>query len=237
LRLEDIDPLRCKPEFAEAIFADLRWLGLQWPEPVMRQSGRVTVYAAAAERLRTAGLLYPCFCSRREIAERAIAADPDGAPLYPGTCRGRREADCEALIRQGERPQWRLRMDEAITRAGSLQFIEAGQTREAKPERWGDAVLLRKDTPTSYHLSVVVDDAAQEITDVTRGVDLFAATDLHVLLQHILGLQTPNYQHHRLILDPAEGQKLSKSRGSPSLRSLRESGWTPADLRRHLGFT
>jgi glutamyl-Q tRNA(Asp) synthetase len=192
------------------------------------------------------GLLYPCFCSRAEVAAHADGTDPDGAPRYGGTCRGLPpEAGAERLER-GERAAFRLRMDTALSRVGSLEIRErslvghelqpgAENLREAHPEDWGDAVIVRKDTPTSYHLSVVVDDAAQEVTHVTRGMDLYRATDLHVLLQKLLGLPSPIYAHHALITDDGD-RKLAKSRGSTSLRDLRASGWSAADVRRAVGF-
>jgi glutamyl-Q tRNA(Asp) synthetase len=223
LRIEDIDPARCKPEYDAAILDDLHWLGLSWPEPVLRQSTRMDAYRDAAP----------------EIAGRSTGTDPDGAPLYDGKCRRHGLA--------GDRPiQMRLDMDAAIRWAGPLTLEAAPvrgvdvdfahiETRPATPARWGDAVLVRKDTPTSYHLSVVVDDAAQGITHVTRGQDLEAATDLHVLLQSLLGLPTPAYAHHGLLRD-ADMQKLSKSKNSPSLRHLRASGGTPGELRAGLGF-
>nr|WP_249327947.1 tRNA glutamyl-Q(34) synthetase GluQRS [Devosia litorisediminis] len=242
LRIEDIDLERCKPEFVDAIYTDLAWLGLDWPTPVMLQSERLDVYADAGNLLRDADLLYPCFCSRSQIAEAATETDPDGAPLYPGTCRHLDRGEQIERLERGDPVQFRLDSQAAMARAGMLTFSVVGplitdrpQIRYAKPERWGDVVLQRKGTPTSYHLSVVVDDAAQAITHVTRGRDMEAATDLHVLLQMLLGLPTPIYNFHRLILDDA-GKKLAKSKGSPSLASLREQGWTPADVRRALGL-
>ncbi len=242
LRIEDIDGARCKPEFTAAILADLRWLGLDWPEPAWRQSGRLPVYAGVAERLRDMGLLYPCFCSRAEIAAAASAADPDGAPLYPGTCRHLPAAETERRLAAGEPAQWRLHGAAATDRAGVLTYTAAQpwpwdrpQIRYARPELWGDVVLVRKDAPASYHLSVVVDDAAQGITHVTRGRDMEAATDIHVLLQFLLGLKSPFYTFHKLILDAA-GRKLAKSKGSPSLAELRARGWTADDVKRELGF-
>jgi len=235
LRLEDIDPERSKPEFAAAIIDDLHWLGLSWPEPVMVQSARFPVYAAALERLRHRGLIYDCDCTRHEIAARSTGADPDGAPLYDGKCRIQGPA--------GGRPaQGRLDLAKATALTGPLSFTVAGPTpldrpqiRYARPELWGDVVVQRKGTPTSYHLSVVVDDSDQGITHVTRGRDMEAATDIHVLLQMLLGLPQPIYTFHKLILD-AEDRKLSKSKGSPSLRDLRASGGTPDSIRAGLGF-
>ncbi|MBI4923735.1 MAG: tRNA glutamyl-Q(34) synthetase GluQRS [Devosia nanyangense] len=242
LRLEDTDPTRCKPEFAEAILEDLRWLGLAWPEPVMMQSGRLAVYAQYAERLREMGLLYPCFCSRSEIAEAATGTDPDGAPLYGGTCRHLSAETIARRLARGDPVQYRLDGARAIARAGVLTFtvaqptpLDRPQIRYARPALWGDVVIQRKETPTSYHLSVVVDDAAQAITHVTRGRDMEPSTDIHVLLQILLGLPSPAYTFHKLILDEG-GRKLSKSKGAPTLRNLREEGWSAADVRTRAGF-
>ncbi|WP_349369302.1 tRNA glutamyl-Q(34) synthetase GluQRS [Salinarimonas sp.] len=247
LRIEDIDTTRCRPELEAALVDDLAWLGLPFePDPV-RQSERFPVYEAAAAGLRARGLLYPCACSRKEIAA-AIAAreaetgrpwprDPDGAPLYPGTCRGR---DPDAVLaeaaREGRPVAWRLDIGRALAAAPGphlyQRFAEddATETVSADPARWGDVVLVRKETPTSYHLAVVVDDAAQAVTHVVRGRDLEAATDLHVLLQRLLGLPTPLYRHHGLVRDEA-GAKLAKSLGSRPLAELREAGWSPQDVR------
>jgi glutamyl-Q tRNA(Asp) synthetase len=238
LRIEDIDLARSKPEFNAGIRQDLHWLGLAWPEPVMRQSKRMDAYRAAAAQL--GDLLYPCDCTRAELAARTDGrADPDGTPLYDGKCRRHGLA--------GGRPiQLRLDMDRAISRAGAptirslpVDGVDLDpahpKSRPAEPARWGDAVLVRKDTPTSYHLSVVVDDAAQAVTHVTRGQDLEPATDLHVLLQSLLGLLSPIYAHHGLIRDETR-MKLSKSRDSLSLKDLREMGWTPEAVRTQLGF-
>lgn len=242
LRIEDIDRERCKPEFTAAIFEDLAWLGLSWPEPVLVQSHRLEFYAEAANRLRDMDLLYPCFCTRAEIAEKSTGTDPDGAPLYSGTCRHLSNAERIDRLQRGDKVQFRLDMQAALARTGLLTFTLVGPTildrpqiRYARPERWGDVVLQRKDIATSYHLSVVVDDAAQGITHVTRGKDLEAATDIHVLLQMLLATSTVCYHFHRLVLDNA-GEKLSKSRKSPSLRDLRAEGWTPDDVRRAIGF-
>lgn len=242
LRIEDIDLQRSKPEFTEAIFDDLHWLGLAWENPVWRQSERMDHYEAAAARLYGMDLIYPCFCSRTEIAARAEGTDPDGAPLYPGTCRHLSEHDIRQRVDAGDPVQWRLRTDVALARLGLLSYSSAGptprdrpQVRFARPGRWGDVVIRRKDTPTSYHLSVVVDDAAQGVTHVTRGRDMEAATDVHVVLQALLGLATPHYTFHRLLLD-ADGHKLAKSRSSQSLRDLRAAGQSAADIRRRVGF-
>jgi len=242
LRIEDIDTARCKPEYVAGLIEDLHWLGLSWPEPVLYQSERFELYAEAANRLRAMDLLYPCFCSRSDIAQSATGTDPDGAPLYPGTCRHLSNAERIERLGRGDPVQFRLDTEAAMARTGMLSFSVVGpsvldrpQIRYARPERWGDVVLQRKDTPTSYHLSVVVDDAVQAISHVTRGRDLEAATDIHVLLQMLLGLPTPTYHFHRLLLGD-DGQKLSKSKGSQSLADLRAQGWTPDDVRRAVGL-
>lgn len=242
LRIEDLDLTRGKPEFTEAIFDDLHWLGLSWEEPVMQQSTRFPVYEKAADRLHQHGLLYPCFCSRTEIAAEATGTDPDGAPLYSGKCRHLADEEVDARIERGDPVQYRLYSELAIAMAGPLTFSVAGpaptdrpQIRYARPELWGDVVIQRKDTPTSYHLSVVVDDAAQGVTHVTRGQDMEPSTDIHVLLQFLLGRVSPIYTFHRLLLD-ADGRKLAKSRSSKSLRDLRNEGLTPEDVRKAVGF-
>jgi glutamyl-Q tRNA(Asp) synthetase len=242
LRIEDIDTERCKPEFVDAIYEDLHWLGLNWPEPVMIQSERLDAYAAAGNSLRDQGLLYPCFCSRSDIAAKAGDTDPDGAPLYPGTCKHLHRGEQIERLQRGDPVQFRLDTERATARTGMLTFTIVGplitdrpQIRHARPERWGDVVLQRKGTATSYHLSVVVDDAAQGVTHVTRGRDMEAATDIHVLLQMLLGLPSPIYHFHRLILD-AEGKKLAKSKGSRSLASLRAVGWTPEEVCKAVGL-
>ncbi|AWN45798.1 tRNA glutamyl-Q(34) synthetase GluQRS [Methylobacterium terrae] len=234
LRIEDIDPARCRPELADALVADLAWLGLTFPEPVWRQSARMSTYRAALDDLRRRGLIYPCTCTRRQIqAAAGEARDPDGAPLYPGTCRGRSVPE--------EPHAWRLDMARALSACpGPFAYTafapgEPDAVRAADPARWGDAVLGRKDVPTSYHLAVVLDDAAQGITHVIRGQDLEAATDLHVLLQRLLGLPTPRYHHHGLIRD-AGGDKLSKSLRSEALAALRERGVSAGEVRTRLGF-
>ncbi|KMO15791.1 tRNA glutamyl-Q(34) synthetase GluQRS [Methylobacterium indicum] len=234
LRIEDIDPQRCRPELTEAVFADLAWLGLTFPEPIWRQSARMSTYRTALEALRARGLIYPCTCTRREIqAAAGTARDPDGAPLYPGTCRGRSVPDAPHA--------WRLDMARALAFCpGPFAYTafapgEPETVSAADPARWGDAVIARKDVPTSYHLAVVLDDAAQGITHVVRGQDLEAATDLHVLLQRLFGLPTPRYHHHGLIRDEA-GDKLSKSLRSEALAALRERGESPEAVRARLGF-
>lgn len=242
LRIEDIDTERCKPEFVDGIYEDLHWLGLDWPEPVMLQSDRMDTYAEAGDALRNQGLLYPCFCSRAEIAATATGTDPDGAPLYPGTCKHLHRGEQIERLQRGDPVQFRLDTETAMERAGMLTFTVLGplvtdrpQIRHARPERWGDVVLQRKGTPSSYHLSVVVDDATQGVTHVTRGRDMEAATDIHALLQMLLGLPSPIYHFHRLILDD-EGRKLAKSKGSESLADLRGKGWRPEDVRKAVGL-
>jgi glutamyl-Q tRNA(Asp) synthetase len=248
LRIEDIDTGRSRPEFVAGILADLAWLRLAWEEPVLFQSQRLPAYRAAAGRLEAMGLLYPCFASRAEIeaASAGGARDPDGAPLYPGLFRGRDAGEVAARRAAGEPFALRIDMARAMAAATTklggeaLAFTELAeddtpQAIAARPERWGDAVIVRKDTPASYHLAVVVDDAWQGVTHVTRGRDLYAATDLHRLLQVLLELPTPVYHHHRLITDDM-GRKLAKSARDTSLRSLRERGCTPADIRRLVGL-
>jgi glutamyl-Q tRNA(Asp) synthetase len=240
LRIEDIDTGRCRPEFETAIFEDLRWLGLRWEEPVLRQSSRFNAYRAALAKLEGEGLLYPCFCTRKEIAEEIARATeaphgPEG-PLYPGTCRTLSHDVRKARIASNE--QYALRLDgaEAAKCVGPLTFIDHRKQFEVDPLLFGDVVLARKDTPASYHLAVVVDDAYQGVTLVTRGEDLLPATHVQRVLQALLGLPEPNYAHHRLILDQ-HGKKFSKRDHSVTLRSLRESGVTPGDIRKRLGLS
>jgi glutamyl-Q tRNA(Asp) synthetase len=242
IRIEDIDKARCPPDLCEAALDDLAWLGVTSDEPVVYQSMRMQAYDAALARLKRLGLIYPCACSRGEIAREVAQAgqswprDPDGAPLYPGTCRGH---DASSL---GAGP-FNLRLDMAkalIVPETPLVFMvedEHGSVsqRIAQPSRWGDVVLARRDIGTSYHLSVVVDDAFQAITHVVRGRDLEAATDIHVLLQKLLGLPVPAYRFHALITDEG-GDKLAKSRNSASLDDLRREGLAPEALRREIGF-
>jgi glutamyl-Q tRNA(Asp) synthetase len=239
LRIEDIDQTRCRPEYEAAIYTDLAWLGLAWETPVRRQSEHMDAYAAALARLREMGLVYPAFLSRAEIAaaasDPAWPRDPDGASLYPGTDRDLNEGEAERRIAKGAPFALRLRIDRAVAMAGPLSWQEDDAAIFADPVAWGDVILARKETPTSYHLSVVVDDAAQAVTNVVRGRDLYHATSVHVLLQKLLGLPSPVYHHHRLIVD-ASGRKLSKSDRDTSLRSLREAGKTWADVRRMVGL-
>jgi len=246
LRIEDIDAARCRPHYEQAIYQDLAWLGITWEEPVRRQSARLDDYRAALTRLDS--LLYASFETRGEIArlvaERERHApwprDPDGAPLYPGDARSLSAAERLRRMEAGEPYAMRLDMAAALARTGALTWIESdcgGKTTSvaARPQIWGDVVLARKETPTSYHLSVVVDDAEQGVTHVVRGQDLFAATSVHRVLQALFALAAPIYHHHRLILD-ADGQKLSKSTRATALRALRETGASSADIRRMVGL-
>lgn len=219
LRIEDIDRGRSRAEHVDTILADLAWLGLTHEPPVF-QSARMDRYAAALEALKGRGLVYRCFCTRAAIA--ASQAAPHGVePVYPGTCR-RLSAD-EAAARSGEPHCWRLDMARAVAAAGSLDWRDHGVPVAADPLAHGDVIVARKDAGTSYHLAVTVDDAAQGITDVVRGVDLFAATHVHRLLQALLGLPTPDYHHHPLLLGP-DGERLAKRHGAPTLAALRERG-------------
>ena len=250
LRIEDIDTARCRAEFEAAIFEDLAWLGIAWEKPVRRQSEHLGEYREAVEKLAAQGLVYPSFESRAEIArlvaERDAYApwprDPDGVPLYAGGASLLSSKSRQRLIEFGAPFALRLDMPKARSRAGDLGWIELGEGPDgqtgavsAHPEAWGDVVLARKETPTSYHLSVVIDDALQGVTEVVRGQDLFWSTSVHRLLQHLLSLSPPVYRHHRLILD-SSGRKLSKSTEATSLRELRDSGATPADVRRLVGL-
>jgi len=250
LRIEDIDTERCRPEYEQAIYEDLRWLGIPWQEPVRRQSEHFADYRLAIGQLEAEGLLYPSFETRRELA--ALAAeldrqgawprDPDGVPIYHGRARRLSAAECQRRREAGEPFALRLAMDKAVARAGVLKWTETGsgphgQTGSitAAPQMWGDVVLARKDSPASYHLAVVLDDALQGATDVVRGQDLFWSTSIHRLLQALLGLPEPLYRHHKLILDEA-GQKLSKSTNATGLRELRAAGHKPFDIRRMVGL-
>ncbi len=251
LRIENIDLTRYRPDYEAQIMDDLHWLGVTWEEPPRRQSDHLADYAATLERLRGMDLLYPCFASRREIAEAAdraqppIGRDPDGAPLYPGLYRGADPVGAAERIAAGEPYALRLDMGRALALAlrrngGPLSFVSfdeaGGRSRvEVRPARWGDVVLSGKERPATYHLAVVTDDALQGVTHVTRGMDLYAATDIHRLLQILLDLPSPLYCHHRLIVDEA-GRKLSKSQRDQSLRTLRAEGVTAADIKRRLGF-
>ncbi|TDH64622.1 tRNA glutamyl-Q(34) synthetase GluQRS [Dankookia rubra] len=241
LRLEDIDPTRCRPEFAAAAEADLAWLGLRWDGPVRVQSRHLPDYRAALDRLAARGLVYPCFCTRGAI-QREIAASghaphgPDG-PLYPGTCRRLPPAERAARIAAGEPHALRLDMAAALAVAPpDLSFHELGEGRlRCDPAQFGDAVLARKEVPASYHLCVTHDDALQGVTLVTRGADLKPATHLHRLLQALLGWPEPAYAHHGLLLGP-NGRRLAKRDRAPTLRALREAGRSPAEVRDFAGW-
>lgn len=244
LRIEDIDQSRARPEWEAQIYDDLHWLGIDWPEPVMRQSERQDAYDAALDRLWAEGLLYPCTCSRADIAA-ATSAPQEGAPLlgpdgivYPGTCR-------EKSDRLGSRPRGmtlRLDMRKAVAGVSDLRFTETGTEPAAVTvssaeliTQVGDAVLARRDMGTSYHLSVVLDDAAQDISHVVRGADLFEATQIHVLLQRLLGLPTPIYHHHRLIRDE-NGKRLAKRDDARAISLYRSEGLTPDEIRSKLSI-
>ncbi|WP_345738602.1 tRNA glutamyl-Q(34) synthetase GluQRS [Prosthecobacter algae] len=236
LRLEDIDGTRARPEYETALFDDLRWLGLTWEQPVLRQSDHAQDYRRALDELAALELLYPCFCTRREIQEEIAQAaqaphGPDGA-LYPGTCRNRSVVERTERIAAGQPYALRLDVAKAIALAGHGLTWEDGNRglQRAEPAVFGDVVLARKDTPASYHLAVVVDDARQGITLVTRGEDLFEATHLHRLLQELLKLPVPQWHHHRLIADE-NGRRLAKRDNARSLRTLRDEGWTAARVR------
>ncbi len=230
LRIEDLDATRCRDDFIPPMLADLAWLGLRWPEPVMRQSDRTDAYAAALDRLRALGVLYPCTCTRRDIA---LAAPQEGvlASVYPGTCRGRTDAPPGAALR--------LDIARALALTGPVTFVETGPAHAGRitpdPRALGDPVLARRDIGTSYHLAVVLDDATQAVTHVTRGTDLLDSTGLHILLQTLLKLPSPVYHHHRLMRD-ADGRRLAKRHDALALSSLRAECATPADIRRLTGL-
>ena len=251
LRIEDIDLARTRSEYVDAIFEDLAWLGLEWEEPVLRQSEHFADYQAAADRLQSLGLLYPCPMTRADLAALATAqpgvVDPDGAPRVSRRSASHLQEEWASRIERGEPYALRLNMERALALAremagdAALTFTEFGLDGRAvrqvrtQPERWGDVVIVRKDIPASYHLAVVIDDARQGVSHVTRGLDLLAATDVHRLLQVLLGLPEPLYHHHRLITD-ANGRKLSKSARDTSLRVLRAAGVTPQEICRLIGL-
>lgn len=234
VRIEDIDPGRCRPEFETAILADLAWLGLTWEQPVRRQSEHLGDYGEALATLKEADLLYPCFCTRKDIAAEIAAAGqaphgPDG-PVYPGTCRMLDPGQRSERLARGDAHALRLDTERAIRRAGPLFWTDREKKeQQARPELFGDVVLARKDVRTSYHLSVVVDDHLQGITLVSRGEDLFAASHLHRLLQALLGLDVPAYHHHGLLTGP-DGRRLAKRDRPLTLRSLREQGLCPEEV-------
>lgn len=238
LRFEDIDHTRVRPEHYEGIEEDLGWLGLRWDAPPMRQSGRREAYRQARDRLADLDVLYPCFCTRREIREEIARMGhaphgPEG-PLYPGTCRALSPDERRNRLAADEPHCWRLDATAARERSGPLTFHDrrAG-TIPVDPGLLGDVVLARRDIATSYHLAVVVDDAAQQITDVTRGEDLLPSTHVHRLLQSLLGLPEPRYLHHLLVTDE-EGHRLATRDEARTLATLRAAGWSPADIRSHL---
>lgn len=248
VRIEDTDRTRARPEYEAAIFEDLAWLGLQWEEPVRRQSEHFGDYARALDVLKGMGFAYPCFCTRKEIeAEFAASVNapqgPDG-PIYPGTCRALSDSERAQRLARGDSHAWRLDVAAALARLDApLTFEEFGGGPNGECGRiavnadfFGDVVLARKDAPASYHLAVVVDDALQGVTLVTRGNDLFAATHVQRLLQALLNLPVPQYSHHRLILD-VSGKRLAKRDQATTLKHLRANGWTPARVREALGLT
>ena len=248
LRIEDTDQTRCRPEFETAIIDDLAWLGLRWPTPVRRQSEHFAAYSTALEKLKALGLIYPCFCTRASIAAeiQASAGAPQAADwtIYPGTCRALSDAERNDRIARGEAHAWRLDVGRACEHVGDdLSFEETGQGPNDETGRiWttpsiaGDVVLARKETPASYHLAVVIDDALQGVTLVTRGNDLFPSTHVHRLLQALLNIRAPLYRHHRLITD-ASGRRLAKRDADQALRAVRANGTTPDDIRRLVGLT
>nr|WP_298686391.1 tRNA glutamyl-Q(34) synthetase GluQRS [uncultured Dongia sp.] len=236
LRIEDIDQTRCRPAFEAALLEDLAWLGLDWDGPVRRQSEHFADYEAALLRLQKLGVIYPCFCSRKDIAAASSAPHGPDGPLYPGTCRSLSPDD--AAARQASGAPFALRLDVAKARAlsGPLAFHDEHiGTIDALPEQLGDVVLARRETPCSYHLCVTVDDDLQGVTLVTRADDLLPATHIHRLLQALLGLKTPSYAHHPILTD-SNGTRLAKRQGAKSLRDLRADGLTPPEIRRLAGF-
>lgn len=249
LRIEDIDLTRCTPELEQAVIDDLTWLGIPFERPVRRQSEHFPLYREALDRLKAMGLVYPAFLTRGEVKARVSAferegglwpRDPDGAPLYPTEERELSEGEREEKLATIDRHAWRLDMEKALSLVGKpLTWQETGDGRkgeiEADPAAWGDVVLWRSDAPSSYHLAVTVDDAAQGVSHVVRGLDLFHATAVHRLLQELLGLTAPVYHHHRLIPGP-DGRKLSKSLGDTALSALRAEGKTPSDIRAMVGI-
>lgn len=249
LRIEDIDLTRCTPEFEAGIYADLEWLEIEWEQPVRRQSEHFSEYQAALDSLIERGLVYPSFLTRGEVKTRVAAyervnrpwpRDPDGTPHYPADDRDRSEDERGTMLASGLKHAWRLDMHRAMDLIGEpLFWTETGDERKgeilAEPAAWGDVVLSRSDAPSSYHLSVVIDDALQGVTHVVRGLDLFHATSVHRLLQRLLNLPQPAYHHHRLVVD-GEGRKLSKSQGDTGLAELRAKGLSAAGIRRLVGL-
>ncbi len=241
LRIEDLDAGRARADYEAAITEDLAWLGLAWEPQVLRQSDHLPVYAAALQGLIDRGLCYPCFCTRREIQTEiaAMAGAPQGpdGPIYPGTCRSLEASERAARIAAGQPYAWRLAVDRAAREAGPLHWHDLAQGRiAATPAIFGDVLLSRKEgAAVAYHLAVVLDDARQGVTLVTRGLDLLPSSHLHRLLQALLALPVPRWHHHRLVTDEA-GRRLAKRADALALRSLRERGLGPQAVRRLAGW-
>ena len=240
LRIEDIDGGRCKPEFEEAIYEDLAWLGIEWETPVRRQSEHMADYADALARLDAQGLTYPCFCTRSDIKAELgrIGGAPHGTagPVYPGICRDLSDGERLSRLAEGKEHAIRLRMAEAVSQTGTISWHDLDRgTIISEPVRHGDIVLARKDIPTSYHLAVTIDDGLQGITQVTRGEDLVDYTDIHRVLQALLGLAAPQYRHHKLLTD-ATGRRYAKRDHSLTIRALRAAGMSPDEVRSMAGF-
>lgn len=236
LRIEDIDRARCRPEFEGALLADLRWLGVDWDGDVRRQSEHFPEYAAALEQLSGIGVLYPCFCTRGDIARAGSAPHGPDGPLYPGTCHRLSQGEIDDRLGRGASCALRLDARQAHAICGPLAFEDERAGRiQVRPELYGDIVLARRDTPCSYHLCVTLDDDVQGITLVTRGEDLLPATHVHRLLQALLGLREPSYAHHPILNDKT-GERLAKRAGAATLRSLREQGRSAAEVRALAGF-
>jgi glutamyl-Q tRNA(Asp) synthetase len=233
LRLEDIDQTRCRAKYAAAIIEDLAWLGIDWDGPVRKQSEHFDDYQSALDRLNALDVLYPCFCTRREIqaeiARAGGAPHGDAGPRYPGTCRRLSPEEAAAKQRSGKDYALRLDLARALALTGPLGWIEGECSRQVEAALLGDVVLARKEFPASYHLAVTVDDAIQGITLVTRGEDLAIATHIHRVLQALLGLPAPRYRHHALLTDAA-GRRLAKREGAPTIRSMRQQGVSPAEI-------
>ena len=241
LRIEDIDFNRCKSTHSRQILEDLDWLGIEWEEPVRVQSEHIDQYSRAATELLERGLLYPCFCTRKDIQREIEAAGqaPHGSegPLYPGTCKRLPSGERARRTELGESYALRLDLDKAMAEIDSS--ITWNDTlhgpQEARPEILGDIVLVRKDIRTSYHLASVFDDGLQQVTDIVRGFDLFDSTHIHCVLQRLLGFPIPTYHHHRLLTDE-NGNRLAKRDRSITLKSLRDAGITAKQLKKELGF-
>jgi len=236
LRIEDIDQGRCRPEFEDAIYRDLEWLGIEWDGPVRRQSEHFELYDHFLHSLEEGGLIYPCFCTRKEIAASASAPHGLDGPLYPGTCKHLSRSEALSREQAGAKPAMRLHMDKAARMIGPLSFHDREQGLiEVDPATCGDVVLGRKEVPTSYHLSVTVDDGLQHVSLVTRGSDLLEATAIHRILQSLLGLPEPEYHHHKILTGP-NGERLAKRDRSLTIDALREAGKSPAAVRAMAGI-